>query len=124
MSTVRQPSGVDRGLEGRVARVLTIGTLLAVGLLAAGSVLLIASGRSPLDVAPPFDPARILSDIATLQPAGFLWLGLVVVIATPAARVAAALVGYSRQGERAMAVVAGLVLVVIALGVATGLSGA
>jgi uncharacterized membrane protein len=124
VSASPQGSGVDRGLEGRVARVLTVGTLLAVGLLAAGSVLLIASGRSPLDIAPPFDPARILADLVTLQPVGFLWLGLVVVIATPAARVAAALVGYSRQGERAMALVAGLVLVVIALGVATGLSGA
>ena len=124
MSAVPQGSGADHGLEGRVARVLTIGTLLAVGLLAIGSVLLIASGRSPLDVAPPFDPARCLADLATLQPVGFLWLGLVVVIATPAARVAAALVGYNRQGERAMALVAGLVLVVIALGVAIGLAGA
>jgi uncharacterized membrane protein len=115
--------GGDRGLEGRVARVLTVGTLLAVGLLVIGSVLMIAAGRSPLDLAPPFDPARIVADLLALQPVGFLWLGLVVVIATPAARVAAALVGYGRQGERGMALVAGLVLVVIAIGVATGLTG-
>jgi hypothetical protein len=46
-----------------------------------------------------------------------------VVVATPSARVAAALVGYARSGERPMAVVAALILVVIALsvGLATGL---
>jgi cation:H+ antiporter len=39
------------------------------------------------------------------------------VIATPAARVAAALLGYARRGERAMAVVAVLILLVIAASV-------
>ena len=114
----------DRGLEGGVARVLTIGTLVAVGLLALGSLLLLAAGRSPLDVAPSLDPGRIVADLTSLQPAGALWLGLAVVIATPAARVAAALVGYARGGERGMALVSGLVLLVIAAGVVTGTIGA
>jgi uncharacterized membrane protein len=53
--------------------------------------------------------------VLALRPAGFIWLGLAVVVATPAARVLAALVGYARQGDRAMAVVAALILAVIAL---------
>jgi uncharacterized membrane protein len=112
-----------RGLEPRIARVLTIGTVAAVALLAIGSVVLLLSGRSPLDVAPSLDPARIWSDLVALRPAGPLWLGLLVVIATPSARVAAALVGYARSGERGMALVSGLVLIVIAAGVVAGTVG-
>jgi uncharacterized membrane protein len=111
-------------LEVRIARLLSAGTLAAVALLAIGCVVLLATGRSPLDVAPSLDPGRIPADIASLQPAGFLWLGLLAVVATPGARVAAALVGYARQGEREMAIVSGLILVVIAAGVAAGTLGA
>ncbi|HYX11030.1 MAG TPA: DUF1634 domain-containing protein, partial [Candidatus Acidoferrum sp.] len=52
-----------------------------------------------------------------VRPAGFLWLGLIAVVATPTARVAASLIGYARRGERAMAVVAVLILIVIAMSV-------
>ena len=121
------PPARSRGpasLEGRIARLLSAGTLAAVALLAVGCLVLLASGRSPLDIAPALDPGRIPADIAGLQPAGFLWLGLLAVVATPGARVAAALVGYGRQGEREMAIVSGLILVVIAAGVAAGTLGA
>jgi len=107
-------------LESSIGRLLTIGTYVSVGLIAIGTLLLIGSGRSPLDAAPALDPARLLPDLAGLQPAGFLWLGILGVVATPAARVAAALVGFSRSGERRMAFVAAAILVVIAIGVATG----
>jgi len=80
------------------------------------------AGTSPLDSAPPFDPARLGADLAALKPAGFLWLGILGVIVTPAARVAAALVGYARSGERPMLVVSALILIVIALGVLSGTS--
>jgi uncharacterized membrane protein len=116
-------SWAGRSLEGRIARVLTIGTLVAVGLLLVGSVLLLGSGRSPLDSAPSLDLGRMWADLATLHPAGALWLGLIVVIATPGARVAAALAGYGAQGEREMALIAGLVLAVIAAGVVAGTLG-
>jgi len=111
-------------LEARIGRLLGRATLLAVGLLALGSALLLATGQSPLDAAPAFDLGRLLPDLATLAPAGLLWVGLLVVIATPAARVAAALVGYLGDGERAMAAVAVLILVVIAAGVVAGVAGA
>jgi uncharacterized membrane protein len=109
-----------RSLESSIGRVLTIGTYLSVGLIAAGTLLLIGSGRSPLDVAPALDPGRLAADLFRLQPAGFLWLGILGVVATPAARVGAALIGFSRSGERAMALVAAAILVVIAIGVVTG----
>ena len=100
-----------------IARLLTVGTYVAVGLLGIGTALLLATGHSPLDTAPPLHLERLpFGDLP--KPEGFLWLGLVVVLATPAARVAAALVAYVRTGERTMAIVAGLILLVISLSVA------
>jgi uncharacterized membrane protein len=113
-------TGTPRSLESSIGRLLTIGTYCSVGLIAVGTVLLIGSGRSPLDVAPFLDPGRLAADLLGLQPAGFLWLGILGVVATPAARVAAALVGFSRSGERRMALVAAAILIVIAIGVVTG----
>ncbi|MFL5679520.1 MAG: DUF1634 domain-containing protein [Chloroflexota bacterium] len=101
-----------------IARLLTVGTYVSIGLLIVGVALMVATGTSPLAEDPPFDPRRIVSDIVALRPAGFLWLGLVVVIATPSARVFASLVGYLRRGDRVMAVVSVLILCVIALSVA------
>ena len=114
----------DGGLEHRIARLLTAGTLASVAFLAVGAVLAVATGASPLAPPPSFDPARIVDDVVTLRPTGFIWLGLLGTLATPASRVVAALVGYLRQGEQAMALISGLILVVIAAGVAAGIAGA
>ena len=105
-------------LEHSIARLLTVGTYLSIALLAIGFVLMLARGISPLDTAPAFDLRAIPAHIAALDPIGFLWLGLVVVVATPSARVAAALLGYARTGDRRMALVAVCILVVIGLSVA------
>jgi uncharacterized membrane protein len=110
-------------IESRVARLLTVGTFLSVALLAVGAVLALASGVTPLQAPPAFDPAAIVGDIVALRPAGFIWLGLLGTLGTPASRVVAALVGYARGGERGMAVVGGLILLVIAAGVVAGTLG-
>ena len=119
------PEPEPAGLEHRIARLLTVGTDTAVALLVVGLVLLLAAGISPLSGGPAFDPGRIPGDLAALRPAPFIWLGLVVVVATPSARVAASLVGYARRGERLMAGVAVLILVVIgaSIALAKGLEG-
>ncbi|HET7031072.1 MAG TPA: DUF1634 domain-containing protein [Candidatus Limnocylindrales bacterium] len=104
-------------LEPAIARLLTVGTYLAIALLTVGVVLLLASGASPRSADGGLDVGRIPADIAALRPAGFIWLGLLVVIATPSARVATALLGYVRRGERDMAIVGTLILVVIATSV-------
>jgi uncharacterized membrane protein len=112
--------GPPRSLESTIARLLTVGTYVSAGLVAIGALLLVGEGRSPLDTAPALDPGRLQPDLLGLRPAGFLWLGILGVVVTPAARVAAALVGFARSGERAMVLVAALILVVIAIGVAAG----
>lgn len=110
-------------MEGRIARLLRLGTYLAIALIAVGVILMLMTGRSPLDAAPAFDPARLVADLVGLQPAGFLWLGLLVVLLTPAARVAVSAMGYARVGDRSMALIAGLVLIVILTGVLIGTPG-
>ncbi len=107
-------------VEVRIARILELGTRTAVGLMLVGVILLLASGRSPLDAAwPGLDPGRLTADIAALRPEGFLWLGLLVTLATPLLRVGASVVGFVATGERRMALLGSAVLVVLALAVIT-----
>jgi uncharacterized membrane protein len=109
------------GLERSLGRLISVGTLLAVALIALGVALMILAGRSPLEVGfAPFDPAALAAQLRAGRAEGFLWLGVAVAIATPAARVAAALVGYARRGEQMMVVVAAAILAVIAVGVLLG----
>lgn len=116
-------AGAGGSLETSVARVLKAGTYAGISLVAIGVVLMAVDGRSPLDVAPALDPGRLVDDIVALRPAGFLWLGVLVVLTTPPARVLVALIGYLRRAEREMALVAVLILIVIGLGVVAGTSG-
>jgi uncharacterized membrane protein len=117
----RRPADLDRS----IARLLTSGTYLSVALLAVGVVLMLATRIEPLAGGPPFQLELIVDDLVHLRPTGFIWLGLIAVVATPAVRVVAALIGFIRSGERTMAVAAGLILMVIALSVALarGLDG-
>jgi uncharacterized membrane protein len=116
-------STVPLDIERVVARLLIVGTYASVVLLGLGVTAMIATGMSPLDPAPPLDASRLFADIIGLRPAGFLWLGLLAVIATPSARVGASLIGYLRQHDRPMAIVATLILCVIALSVALAEAG-
>ena len=105
-------------VEGWIARVLRAGTLLSVGLLAVGVVLMTLAGRSPLDEAwLPLDLGRIPADLLALRPEGFLWLGLLTTLSTPLLRVAASVVGFLGAGERRMAGLGTAVLIIIALAV-------
>jgi len=116
--------GLDRSaadLEPALARVLQAGTYVSITLVAAGTVLLLAGGISPLAGGPELHTDRLLSDIAAARPEGFLWLGILGICMTPALRVAAALVGFWRRGERPMVAVALLILAVVGAGVVTGL---
>ncbi len=108
-------------LDRRIARLLTAGTYLSIGLLAIGVVLMAIHGVSPLDPSPTFGLDRIPTDIVALKPEGFLWLGLLVTLATPLVRVAVSLHGYLVGGERRMAAVSVAILAVVTVGVVIGL---
>ena len=107
-------------LEAALAHVLQLGTYVSVALIAVGSILMLASGGSPLDGGPPLRVEDVVADLVALRPGGFLWAGIVGVLSTPALRVIRALLGFIRRGEQRMAAVALLVLVVIVVGVVVG----
>ena len=110
------PADLDR----TIGRILTIGTYGSILLIAIGCVLMFAARIDPLAGGPPLEPGLIVFDITHLQPAGFMWLGLLTLLLTPIARVVVSFFGYVSRGERTMAVVSVLILVVIATSIVIG----
>jgi uncharacterized membrane protein len=111
--------GVEASFEGTIGRLLIALTYVAVILLAIGVGLLFVRGISPLSGGPLFDPGRLVGDFVALAPEGFLWLGLLAVIAAPVVRVIAAAIGYARAGDRSMVLIALAILAVLAASVVT-----
>jgi uncharacterized membrane protein len=115
----RPARSVEASFEGAIGRLLIALTYVAVVLLAIGVGALFVRGISPLSGGPLFDPGRLVGDIVGLAPEGFLWLGLLAVIAAPVARVIAAAIGYARTGDRSMVLIALAILAVLAASVIT-----
>ena len=106
-------------LSGR----LLIGiTYVSVVLLLIGVALMIKNGISPLDGGPGLDLATLGATLAALEPAGFLWLGLLVVIAAPICRVIVAGIAYARDADWLMVGISVAILAVIAIGVGSALA--
>ena len=108
--------------EHRIGRLLIAMTYVAVGLLVIGVVLMIADGISPLSGGPGLDLATLGSQLLALDPTAFLWLGLLVVVATPIGRVIVAGIAYARQEDRLMVAIALGILAIIAIGVGSALT--
>jgi uncharacterized membrane protein len=115
------PVGDIGSLESSLARVLQAGTYASIALVALGVVLFLVRGGSPLDPSEPLAVERLLGDVLSLRAEAFVWLGILGIVLTPGLRVAGALVGFARRGERTMVVVAFAILVVVAAGVIAGL---
>jgi uncharacterized membrane protein len=118
MTAGPRPSQAD--LDRTIGRLLSIGTYVSVLLLAIGTVLMFANAIDPFAGGPPLEPGLILDDIGHLRGAGFMWLGLLALLATPIFRVVVSLGGFLSRRERTMSIVAVLILVVIALSVVLG----
>lgn len=122
-ATVAGPADAQRARDERtIGRLLGTTTMLAVTILVVGVVLMAIAGISPLDPAPAFDPASVARDILAFAPEGFLWLGLLVVIATPILRVIAAGLVYARGREWRMLAISIAILIVIATAIVTALA--
>ena len=109
--------------ERAIGRLLIGLTYASTALLVVGVLLMLASGISPLSGGPRLDPASLPIDLATLTPSGFLWLGLLAVIATPISRVVAAAFAFARAGERGLVGVALAILVVIGIAIGSAVAG-
>lgn len=105
-------------IERTVNRVLAAGIAITVALLAAGIVLSLAAGEPlPSSIVPPADlPALLLG----LDPAAYLSLGLLVLIATPFVRVAGSVVAFARERDRRYVLVTAAVLAVMCASVLLG----
>jgi len=110
-------------LEAVVARLLVVGTYLAIGLILVGVLLMLKDGIDPLSFQqlPAFDLRAIPDELVSLQPDGFLWAGIVTVMALPVGRVVVSGAGFYAAGERRLALVSFLVLVVIAVSIVAAL---
>ncbi len=104
-----------------IGRLLIAVTYVSVGLLSIGVVLMIADGISPTSGGPPLDLPGLGAELVALQPAAFLWLGLLAVIAAPIGRVIVAAVAYARESDWLMLAVSVGILLVIAVGVLSAL---
>jgi uncharacterized membrane protein len=111
----------DQDLDVAVAGMLRFGVTLAAMVVFAGGVLLLRHPWSPVPDYAHFragGPAlRTLRGIVhgaiRLEPKSIIQLGLVVLIATPVARVVYCVVGFARQRDRLYVVVSSLVLAVL-----------
>ena len=112
----------DRGFDSTIGRLMIAMTYLAVVLLAIGVVLMIVDGISPLVGGPVFDAGLVLEQLRAGVPTGFIWLGLVVVIATPIVRVAVSSVGFAREGQWRMVAVGLGILAIILIGIVSSIA--
>ena len=105
-------------IERTVNRVLAAGIAITVALLAAGLVLSVAAGEPlPSRIVAPADLPALLLD---LDPAAYLSLGLLVLIATPFVRVAGSVVAFARERDRRYVLVTAAVLAVMCVSVLLG----
>jgi uncharacterized membrane protein len=105
-------------VELAIARLLLAGTLAGMSLLAAGVTLMAINGLEPnAEAFPAFDPSAIVGDLLALRPEGFLWAGILVIVATPIARVTGELIAFARRRDRLMTAIAAGILVVVILSV-------
>ena len=111
-------SWTDRRIELSVGRLLTGGVLASAALVFAGGILFLARhGREPMDYSVfrgTRPEMRHLGGIvrSALSPSGrgLVQAGLLVLIATPVARVAFSLVGFALERDRIYVVVTAMVL--------------
>jgi uncharacterized membrane protein len=102
-----------------VSGVLIVGVVAAATLIALGfaASLLVgwqgSLGGAPNELSDATDFALMGSNLAAWRPVGFAQLGLVVLLATPVARVAASVAAFTIEGDRLYAGITAIVLLVL-----------
>jgi uncharacterized membrane protein len=112
----------DRRLEIIIGNLLRAGVLLAAAVVFLGGALYLVqhhadrTGYRRFSAGGPAiqSVAGILHSAAHLQSEGLIQLGLLLLIATPVARVALAVVGFALERDRLYAVVSLIVLAILA----------
>jgi uncharacterized membrane protein len=119
----------DHDLDLSVAAMLRFGVTLAALVVLTGGVLLLAGHSSaPVPDYQHFHPATptlstlrgIFRSAFHLNPPALIQAGLVLLIATPVARVILCIIGFARQRDRLYLTVSSLVLVILAYALTRG----
>jgi uncharacterized membrane protein len=116
---MRRPT--DHDLDLSVAAMLRFGVTLAALVVATGGVL---SLRQPWSLAPDYTHFRagdeslrtisgIVRGVVHLAPQSIIQIGLVILIATPVARVVLCIIGFARQKNTLYVVVSSMVLAIL-----------
>ena len=106
-------------LRHRVHLVLRAGVVLSGLLLAAGLALVLVGAGNPLDAAPTSISAAVRGALRG-DGVSVIAVGLLVLMATPVARVAILAAGWLLEGDRRYGAVAVAVLAILAVSVALG----
>jgi uncharacterized membrane protein len=115
-------SWTDRRMDVVIGNLLRAGVLISALVVMVGGVLYLArNGGSPTDYrvfrGEPSDlrsVGGILRDAVALNGRGIIQLGLLLLIATPVARVAFSVFGFAEERDRLYVVIASIVLLVLA----------
>lgn len=118
----------DRRLEGIIGNLLRAGVVIAAAVTSIGGVIYLAHSGETLAHYRVFqgEPADlrqakgVLSDASSGDGPGIMQLGLLLLIATPVARVAVSLAAFAVQRDRLYVVVTVIVLGVLAFSLAGG----
>jgi uncharacterized membrane protein len=110
-------------MEAAIGRLLVVGTWVAMGLVLVGVLLMLATGVDPLTHGgvPPFELGAIPGQLLALDPLGFLWAGIVLILLLPVGRVVVAGLGFLAARDGRLALISFLVFLVVLLSIATAL---
>ena len=119
--TMPKQAWTDQKIENIVGNLLRVGVSLSAVVVMFGAVIYLARhGRSPADYrvfrGEPTDIkslSGIFHSAFTFHGQGIIQLGLVLLIATPVARVAFAIWGFAAEEDRMYMIFAGIVLIVL-----------
>jgi uncharacterized membrane protein len=115
-------SWTDRRMDVVIGNLLRFGVVVSAVVVLVGGILYLArNGRSPTDYRVfRGEPSElrsvggILRDAVTLNGSGVIQLGLLLLIATPVARVAFSIFGFAEEHDHMYVVIASMVLLVLA----------
>ncbi len=111
----------DQGIEAVVGNLLRAGVLASAAVVSIGAVIyLVRHGHTPVDYrifhGEPADLRGILGivqDCLALRGRGIIQFGLLLLIATPVARVAFCIVGFAKERDKMYVVFTSIVMIIL-----------
>src|ERR1700737_1021902 len=121
MKMIRLPLWSDREVEDLVGNLLRAGVILSAAVVLTGAVVYLARHGTqaaayrvfPAEAGEVHAIRRVLPAAVSFQGRGIIQLGLVLLIATPVARVALSIVGFAAERDRMYVGFASLVLIIL-----------